>query len=468
MVRQPINARARKTSTPLSESEVYQRIAEHTGLSVNKVKAVLDALIKQVRLAFRKGGPQVFTIPGICTISVKKGPAAKARKGTNPFTGEPMVFKARPASSAVVVRLLPPLVPSLHPYDYSALLKVRRPPPPPKPKPPSSEPEPDGGTIYKVWFGTNRRPIKDDPLGCAFGDRRGKALVCGWCKVFIPDAHRFGSIGSFIRRLLRRKDDRIAIRQRKSYETTASFLRQISAFVSSLPKSRREGLIFLHGFNVSFDQAAIRAAQIGCDLKVTGPMGFFSWPSRGGVANYHVDEATIGASEPFIEEFISHFVRSTGCNRVHLLAHSMGNRGLVRVVERICNRPHSDVKFGQVFLCAPDVDRDTFRHIAGAYKAVSKRTTLYVCPRDVALQASEWVHSESRAGLSPPITVVPGIDTIEVTKFNLLNLGHGYYAAAESVLTDMFDLLKRNASPDDRQRPRPPRHARTADYWILV
>ncbi len=465
-----MNAMAGKAATPHSESEVYRRIAEHTRLTAAQVKAVFDALIKQIRLAFSKGGPQVFTIPGICKISVKKRPAAKARKRINRFTREPMVFRARPASSAVVVRLLRPLEASPGAYHYLAKAKVRRRPPPPESKPPSSEPKPDGGTIYKVWFGTNRRPIKDDQLGCAFGNRRGNGLVCGWCKVFIPDAHRFGSIGSFKPRFLRRKDDRIAIRQRKSYTTTDSFLRNISAFVSSLPKSHREGLIFLHGFSVSFDEAAIRAAQIGCDLRVAGPMGFFSWPSkgRGGRANYRADVETIGASERYIEEFISHFVRSSGCNRVHLLAHSMGNRGLVRVVERICNSPPSDVKFGQVFLCAPDVDRDTFRNIARAYEPLSKRTTLYVCPRDIALQAAKWLHSANRAGLSPPITVVPGIDTIEVTKFNLLNLGHGYYAAAESVLTDMFDLLKRNASPDDRQRPRPPRSARTEDYWILV
>ena len=66
--------------------------------------------------------------------------------------------------------------------------------------------------------------------------------------------------------------------------------------------------IFLHGYNVSFEEAALRAAQIGFDLSIRGAMAFFSWPSQGDLAGYSADEASIEASEFVIMEFLENFV----------------------------------------------------------------------------------------------------------------------------------------------------------------
>jgi len=68
---------------------------------------------------------------------------------------------------------------------------------------------------------------------------------------------------------------------------------------------RPHALLFIHGYNVDFEGAAIRAAQIGCDLKVPGVTAFFSWPSRGSLVSYPADEATIEASEGAITDFTS-------------------------------------------------------------------------------------------------------------------------------------------------------------------
>src|SRR5260370_26727034 len=68
-----------------------------------------------------------------------------------------------------------------------------------------------------------------------------------------------------------------------------------------------QALVFLHGYNVSFEDAAIRAAQIGYDLKVPGPVAFFSWPSRGSLAAYPADEASIEASDQPIADFLVGF-----------------------------------------------------------------------------------------------------------------------------------------------------------------
>ena len=94
-------------------------------------------------------------------------------------------------------------------------------------------------------------------------------------------------------------------------------------------------MVYLHGYNTTFHEAAIRAAQIGFDLKIPGEMAFFSWPSRGTLDGYTADEASIEASEGAITDFLVRLAAESGADVVHVIAHSMGNRGLLRALQRI-------------------------------------------------------------------------------------------------------------------------------------
>ena len=229
---------------------------------------------------------------------------------------------------------------------------------------------------------------------------------------------------------------------------------------------RRTGLVYLHGYNVGFEDAAIRAAQIGFDLKVSGATAFFSWPSQGKLDGYPADEASIEASEYAIVQFLADFARQSGAEVVHVVAHSMGNRGLLRALQHLSldAQLSSGVRFGQIFLAAPDVDRDFFLDLAHLYPAFSARTTLYVSDGDRALGASAWLHGDCRAGYCPPVTA-PGIarfDTVRVPNFDLDLIGHGYYAEADALLSDLHDLMNHDTPPEQRQRL----HA-VDNYWLM-
>ena len=89
-----------------TKTEVFGGIAESTGLSKKEVAAVFDALSEQIRKSVGRGGAGMFTIPGLCKIVVQRKPATKEREGTNPFTGEPPIFKAKPARNVIKVRPL--------------------------------------------------------------------------------------------------------------------------------------------------------------------------------------------------------------------------------------------------------------------------------------------------------------------------------------------------------------------------
>jgi len=96
--------RSRSVDHPFTKSEVYNHLADATELTRADVRRVFDALSDLVGKSLGSRGPGQFTVPGLCKMVVKVRPARKARKGVNPFTGEEMMFKAKPKSKTVRIR----------------------------------------------------------------------------------------------------------------------------------------------------------------------------------------------------------------------------------------------------------------------------------------------------------------------------------------------------------------------------
>jgi len=84
-----------------TKSQIMSAIAEETELTKKQVGGVFDALAAQIKRNLGKRGPGVFTVPGLLKLKVVRKPAKPARKGVNPFTGEEMMFKAKPARNVV-------------------------------------------------------------------------------------------------------------------------------------------------------------------------------------------------------------------------------------------------------------------------------------------------------------------------------------------------------------------------------
>lgn len=89
-----------------SKSQVLTHIAETTELSRKQVGSVLDELTSLIEAHISKKGCGEFVFPGLMKIVTVKKPARKAHKGINRFTGEEMMFAAKPASTRVKVRAL--------------------------------------------------------------------------------------------------------------------------------------------------------------------------------------------------------------------------------------------------------------------------------------------------------------------------------------------------------------------------
>jgi esterase/lipase superfamily enzyme len=325
----------------------------------------------------------------------------------------------------------------------------------------------DAPRLYTLWYGTNRKPLDAADASRSYSGERDEASVYyGQCQVAVPKSHKIGELGSpWWKRLLNWEDDRVKLTELTRLAEGA-FWGSVRAALGTTPAGAKRVLVFIHGYNVSFEEAARRTAQLAADLNVPGLAAFYSWPSKASPTplGYTADEASIEVSEGRISEFLTRLAAESGAERIDVLAHSMGNRGLLRALQRIgaAAAGLAKIPLGQLVLAAPDIDAALFRDLAKAY-SLGQRTTLYVSSKDRALAASGIVHDHPRAGYTPPVTVIDGIDTIEVSNIDLTFLGHGYYAAARDLLHDMHELISYGAAPSARHGLR-----QAGGYWRIA
>ena len=88
-----------------------------------------------------------------------------------------------------------------------------------------------------------------------------------------------------------------------------------------------------------------------------------------------------------------------------------GNSLALRIPKPIAEQAkrRTGKQFGQIILAAPDVDADVFRQRCWGFMKVAARTTLYVSTKDIAIGVSKWLHQFPRAGLMPPVMIVPPV-----------------------------------------------------------
>lgn len=95
-----------KVSAPMKKAQLFTHISECNGISRKEISDMFHSLSEVMESHLKKGGPGEFTVPGLMKCKVIRKPATKARKGINPFTGEPTTFKAKPARNVIKVRPL--------------------------------------------------------------------------------------------------------------------------------------------------------------------------------------------------------------------------------------------------------------------------------------------------------------------------------------------------------------------------
>jgi esterase/lipase superfamily enzyme len=307
-----------------------------------------------------------------------------------------------------------------------------------------------------LWYTTERSP--------------GNRIELGQCEVTIPRSHVAGELEapSMLRLEVRENAAQHVVLRKTERLAEAAFYDLLKQRVNASP--RKELFVFVHGFNVSFEDAARRTAQIHFDLHFEGAPVFFSWPAHDKfVLTYPADESSVATSAPHLKQFLLEIVKHTEARSINLIAHSMGNRALGIALREIDLELRKEAKlFNQVILAAPDIDAEDFRaNIAPAMQRTAQRLTLYASSRDDALLASQLLHRGPRAGdAGSGLVVIPGIDTIDVTAIDSSPWGHSYYGSSDPVLHDLKALFLQ-ATPAEDRTWLSPAERNGLTYWIF-
>ena len=324
--------------------------------------------------------------------------------------------------------------------------------------------------VVRVFYATDRKPTDSkEPNKMYSGERlEDESLLLGTVDVSIPRDHKMANIERpSMWRLERREDpEKHIVLLEITPEPLDQFLPQLSARIAA--SQEKQAFVFVHGYDVTFADAARRTAQLAYDLAFDGAPILYSWPSKGKVGAYPADEATIEWTAPHLKKFLEQIATESHATTVHVIAHSMGNRAVTSALNAIATvRAGVPPMFKQVFLAAPDIDAGVFRQLAMKFPSAATRVTLYASSKDEALIASKKFHKNPRAGdTGTVITIVPGVDTIDATAVDTGFLGHSYYGDNRSILTDIYYAIHKDDPPDKRFGMRAAKH-HDLTYWLF-
>jgi esterase/lipase superfamily enzyme len=252
-------------------------------------------------------------------------------------------------------------------------------------------------------------------------------------------------------------------------------LRQKEFFseLSQLEKyDRTTAVLYVHGYNVTFENAIRISAQLKHDTGFKGLAIAFSWPSRGNFSQYTVDEANVEWSKVDFINVVKDLCDKTEIERLDIVAHSMGSRvTTAALIGLLTDEPGYRRCIGEVVLASPDIDGDFFkRDIVPRLKVFDLPITLYASSKDVALKASKTIHGKyPRAGESgEAITVVAGVETIDTSEVSDSMFGHSDYAETEVLIRDLTTLLVERKRANERaQLISMPYKQEGLNYWVL-
>ncbi|WP_415404411.1 alpha/beta hydrolase [Tateyamaria sp. SN3-11] len=309
-------------------------------------------------------------------------------------------------------------------------------------------------TAVTVWYGTTRNVSQSTDPAQYFGTKPDR-LTVGRLTVTIPENHLAGMIErptswSFTDHL--DPQEHVVLAEIEEMARTA--------FAEGCCGAN-DRLLFVHGYNTSFHDGALRAAQLSYDLEFSGDMMFFSWPSKGSLYGYLTDAGNVRPTVPGMEAFLEIATRGEGT--LHIIAHSMGNQYTLAALNSFLDA-YPERRIGQLVLAAPDVDRDSFVAEYSSLLDYTDGITLYASRFDRALQVSRTVNGGVRLGDSGDgLVELAGVDAVDASLIEGDMLGHTYFADAPQLLGDIVGLVKLGWQPGERCGVAPKSGARQWD-----
>jgi esterase/lipase superfamily enzyme len=229
------------------------------------------------------------------------------------------------------------------------------------------------------------------------------------------------------------------------------------AFNELLSASRPNGvrepvrvLLFVHGFNVQFYEAALSVARLATSMQAPLLPIFYSWPSEGKVTGYWHDEDAASAAAvrftPFLERLLSGPV-----DEVIIVCHSMGSRIVTRSLGELARRNAKLQSLKKVAFAAADINVEEL-NVQWPYlrKVPGVQWAFYESSGDLALRLSKFIHHFRRVGESDGgVYIADGSDTIDASSTTSIvrTFGHSYIVSSPALGADIGDWVTQDLSP---------------------
>jgi esterase/lipase superfamily enzyme len=295
----------------------------------------------------------------------------------------------------------------------------------------------------ELFFVTDRAPSADG--GLFYSGARGE-LSYGISTIGIPPGHVMGQHEepSLLRLQVSADEHKHITLQSVLTLTRNEFADRLSSAVKASEGGKL--MIFVHGYNEDFTSVSKQAAQFASDLKFSGPVVLFSWPSQGSLTGYTVDETNAEWAQADFTRLMGELLDYVPVQNIYLVGHSMGNRIIGRaMVSLASDRLESDMlQFREIIMIAPDIDAEVFRtDMVPRLARTGIHITLYASSNDRALLASKAFHGYARAGESgTSLVVTDGVETIDASGVSGGLLGHSYFAEDRRIMEDIYALLQ--------------------------
>ena len=326
--------------------------------------------------------------------------------------------------------------------------------PPPGDAPAGARSGDSGFVRVNVYYATDRALTGKTRPARMFGSDLANDLNYGIAEVTIPRTHAPGQFETPSVWKLEFTEDpaKHVMLQSVSPVDKNAFFGAMSQDLNTSGAS--DAFVFIHGYNVAFDKAAKRTAQLARDMNFQGLSVLYSWPSKGATIGYIPDTAVVRLSGRRLTNFLEDLVAKSGATTIHLIAHSMGNRAMTDALELMALRraPIQEPVFDQVIFAAPDVDQGLFAEMMPTIRPLAKRLTLYASDKDRALEASRKLHgNRPRAGQGGDVALQhEAVDTIDMSVLGNDVLAHSYVSNEQSAILDLSMLFWLNLSPENR------------------
>jgi esterase/lipase superfamily enzyme len=312
-----------------------------------------------------------------------------------------------------------------------------------------------GASRITVFLATTRRAVASDRPGDRYGPDDADSLQFAAVTVNVPPYSARGT-GELTRQSSLSSAFSSAPNPAKEFFVASVIPADSNRFVQRMAGDlagtrSRNILVFVHGFNTSFEDAAVRAAQIAADLNFDGSVVLFSWPSAASVTSYVRDQQAARNAGFHLLRLLRGTLVAAQPDHIELLAHSMGSETVAKALS-LAPTADSLPRFDQVVFAAPDLDRRVFgREILPRLETRATRVTLYASNDDDALRASRAVNGVWRLGLGgDSLVVLKGMDTIDATRVRADALGHTLFGN-QAFLADLSSLLADGRSPAERR-----------------